>query len=406
MLVRHNPSFPLVIILILLLPLSGVGSPIKALYVLVFLVAGVVGFILCLIRAVNFRDGFAIATIGFAISIILSSSYNISRYELSSARDLVAFVLVVFLPFLVYSAVKEAWHKTTIVYVFFITAILNFAVGIIQLIQGVDPVFGNPPVGGRMTGYFSWGAPVVGSFTGAVVPLIYGRFLRGAGGVHALFLVAFYVIILVGGNRSMLVSALVGHIVVALFFSSGSRKVLWGELLVIFAGVFFLGSLLFVYAQEYLSSNVLSRIVSLGGDIIEEQKSKRIATWVQTICMISDHPYFGVGYGNYEVTLPQYFSCALMSEGSMPHPHQVYLDLLSTLGFVGFLIFCVYCTSLFFIALSCNNESRRVEGLLIIFIFFSPLNVTHGLISLWWAIIVFTLVGLVLVNKKLESVVK
>ena len=151
--------------------------------------------------------------------------------------------------------------------------------------------------------------------------------------------------------------------------------------------------ILFLSNTLGLSNNLVNRIISLSGNIIEEQQTKRIATWLQTVCMIDERPFLGYGIGKFEFHFSNFLGCALNSEGVMPHPHNFLLDIFVAFGIFGggaliVIIWCIQGLS----AMQQRNISRF--PLVIMFTLASPLNVTHGLASLWFASVLFLIIGL------------
>ncbi|MDA9855253.1 O-antigen ligase family protein, partial [Paracoccaceae bacterium] len=141
----------------------------------------------------------------------------------------------------------------------------------------------------------------------------------------------------------------------------------------------------------FLSENQIYRINSLGGAIIEEQRFKRVATWLQTVCMVETSPFIGYPIGSYSQYLPEFFNCAPVSEGVMPHPHSFVLEILVIFGITGGTLLLI---TLWLLILNANQKnSGNNFSFLVCVGFLSPLNMTHGIVSLWWLFLLSILIG-------------
>lgn len=62
---------------------------------------------------------------------------------------------------------------------------------------------------------------------------------------------------------------------------------------------------------------------------------QRMAFWQTAVGMWEDHPWVGVGPGNYPVAYARYYVHPAFSEPLAGHPHNIYLQLLAEVGLVG-----------------------------------------------------------------------
>lgn len=382
--------------IVILLPLSGNNSPIKSLYQAIFVTCGFIGFYLTITKIKSDRLSFSAIIMAALSAVLLSAFFNLANYSISSVADLSGFIVSIFLVILVREVVRSESRKKHVYLVFAFLVAINFALGIVQLINGEDIIFGNPPIGGRISGIFSWGAPVVGSYVGVVFPVIM-LFADKKKWLTALVII-FSIIIILGGNRSMLIVDLLSFFFVMLLFRKHRKYAL---IFIGCAAAILVVSLpiMLVLIEEYFSANLLYRIASLGGDILKEQETKRLATWAQTACLINDNLFLGVGFGNYKFEMVKFLHCAPISEGKMPHPHHIYLDIVSSIGLLGSFMFISLISYIVHKTRKLIKEVNvRAENYLILLIVFSPLNVTHGFVSTWWSIMCFTMIGMTLAN--------
>lgn len=393
-------KYSFILFLAVFLPLSGNNSPIKYPYQLIFFITGLIGFIYVL--KLGLKEKGRLRDISILIAIIvfsncLSGLFNFSTYSIEGSIDLLGFIIAVPVSLVVALSLKTEKRKKNLYTIFMTLVVVNLILGILQLVLGQDIIFGNPAIGGRISGLFSWGAPVVGSYAGLVFPIIVYFFLDDKRKL-TFALLFFAIVILLGGNRSMLIVDFI-TLFFLLLFSKQHRKYAINFILFFSLILAITLPILIIYMQEYLSSNVMYRLTSLGGQLLEEQKTKRLATWAQTLCLVADNPILGVGFGNFKSVMVEYLYCAPVSEGQMPHPHHVYLDIMSSSGLAGSLsviFFTLYI--LIQTKLNIKNQNIRIENYLIILIIFSPLNVTHGFASTWWSVMCFIMIGVTIAN--------
>jgi hypothetical protein len=398
------------LIFIFLLPHSGLHSPVMKLYQMIFLYIISIGFlysihILMTDKYNKYLTNLALLTNILVFTLIISLAHGFFKFEVLSINDFLSVILVMYIPLFMIKYFKKYTDIKKIYIILMILIILNISDGIYQYIYGIDFLYSNPTLGGRLTGMFSWGAPVLGSFLGFFFFVIFFFYENNKIKLLLLFTVIFVMFIL-SGNRSMPIAALLGFFIGA--FYSGKNKKFYLNMnisFIILLTIVF--SLMFVYLSQILGDHISSRLMSLTGSIWEEQQTKRIATWIQTYHMIMDNLFLGVGFGNYSYVLENYLYFVPDSEGSMPHPHQFHLDFIASGGIIAFSILCIYIYNLYTSTIKLiSNSKYKMINIMILFIIFSPLNVTHGLISLWWGIVIFTGIGLMYLNKRILNIIE
>lgn len=106
----------------------------------------------------------------------------------------------------------------------------------------------------------------------------------------------------------------------------------------------------------------LTNIVDVRGTDVTDSNyavTERIAHWQSAVTMAEEHPWLGVGFGNYEVAYPDYM---LMNwPQALGHAHNYYLNLLAETGITGLAAYLVMWAAI--IGLTVQLW-RRSDGLL------------------------------------------
>jgi O-antigen ligase len=71
---------------------------------------------------------------------------------------------------------------------------------------------------------------------------------------------------------------------------------------------------------------------------------ERLAHWQAAVNMATEHPWLGVGFGNYEVAYPMYR--LINWKFPLGHAHNYYLNVLAETGIIGLISYCVLWTGL------------------------------------------------------------
>lgn len=159
-----------------------------------------------------------------------------------------------------------------------------------------------------------------------------------------------------------------------------------GALFIALAGFGLLPSSLVARLSDFAQD--LTGIEDVRGQEISNERYavlERLAHWQAAVGMINDHPWLGVGFGNYEVAYPRY---ALMNwKYPLGHAHNYYLNMLAETGIVGFLSYVGGWLALIFITI--RVLPRRI-GL--------DRGVVVGLIGVWVALSVHSIFDKLYVN--------
>lgn len=378
----------LVVVLIILMPLSGGDSPIKWMTYLIWSALSLLSllFVVSELRGKNFSILFCL----LFVSLLITLSVNVVFSQTAGILEttVVLFSIPIIYAISIAFSTRERIIRFSQIMLFL--CLIHSLVAFQQMVFGVDLVWGNPLAGGRPTGLFSWGAPVVGSFLGVAMSFYYllpkeeiQRFKW-----TSIYLVSFLALVL-SGNRSLLIIQVLFFMFHFLFYLSLRSKIT----------VFAVTSLVVLFSLPYIKSssqvltqNQLYRLSSLGPRLIEEQKTKRIATWIQTYHMVKDRPIIGYGWGGYSRVSDDYLHYAIPSEGVMPHPHSFVLDVLYGFGvlFGGGGLIALWLSG---IRTDYLSRDGKYFSLMVLIGFASPLNVTHGLASFWWLMLMVVVFG-------------
>jgi O-antigen ligase/Flp pilus assembly protein TadD len=87
--------------------------------------------------------------------------------------------------------------------------------------------------------------------------------------------------------------------------------------------------------SAFAKSNFMKAVNALELDY--QRHFFRIDLWRKTMTMVSDHPWLGVGLGNFPVIFPLYHKL----EQPKSHPHNEYFNFLVELGIVGMVLYCL-----------------------------------------------------------------
>lgn len=75
---------------------------------------------------------------------------------------------------------------------------------------------------------------------------------------------------------------------------------------------------------------------------------ERFQIWQMNLNMFKDHPFFGVGYGENETLIRDYYERAGISDGMVGHAHNTFVQILSGTGILGFSLF-LFALGYFFV---------------------------------------------------------
>lgn len=166
-----------------------------------------------------------------------------------------------------------------------------------------------------------------------------------------------------------------------------------GVLLLLLGGVLLLGGLRLGLVPASIAERVTGFSEDLrfgdvrGEDINDDNYAvlERLAHWQAALAMAEDHPWLGVGFGNYE---PAYADYALINwPYPLGHAHNYYLNLLAETGVIGLVAYLVLWTAVFWQTIRLIQQSHGWRR-----------GVALGLLGVWSALTVHHLVDKLYVN--------
>ena len=272
-----------------------------------------------------------------------------------SIKELVKWAEVLALYVLVSNEMTGRW-KRLLVFVLLGTGALAALQGIYQFLFQVGPeefvlfgrfmrAYGTFEQPNPYGGYLGLTLPLaLGLVCAAVVPQgrrISGRWLSWAGGTGALMALA----LVMSWSRGAWLgfAAAVGAMIVAIAARSGRAAVLGVVLAVLLAYLLLTGGF------SLLPSSLVQRFTDFlpylgvldvrGAEVTDANFAvlERMAHWQSAVAMWTDHPWLGVGIGNYEAAYPDY---ALPQWPlALGHAHNYYLNIGAETGAIGFLAY-------------------------------------------------------------------
>lgn len=289
----------------------------------------------------------------FVVVLGLSSLGSLSLPH--SVKELVKWVEVLALYVLVANEIKGQWRRA-LVFVLLGTGALAAVQGILQFLFQSGPeefilfgrfmrAYGTFEQPNPYAGYLGLTLPVaIGLIWAAIVRVgerVSGRWLVWAGGSGALMAIA----LVMSWSRGAWLgaAAAIGVMVVAVAARSGRAAVLGVVLALLSVYLLLAGGLGFLppsVVQRFSDFVPYLGVMDVRGMEVTDANYavlERMAHWQSAIAMWTDHPWLGVGIGNYEIAYARY----ALPQWAHPlgHAHNYYLNIGAEAGVVGLIAY-------------------------------------------------------------------
>ncbi len=216
-----------------------------------------------------------------------------------------------------------------------------------------------------------------------------------------------FLAILLSGERSALIFSLISYFLYLLFFSQNIKKFLLG-LIIFFTVIFLIFSFTNFKERFYYSSinelfNENEPIFNLQDtdnkiELKKITKNKHLSHYLSAIEIFKQEVFFGSGFKNYR------YKCNSNKFECSTHPHNVFLELLSSIGLIGSLIF--YSFFLFYFnsyIRGDNNQKKNYLFLSFIILSFFFILPTGSIFNNYYSILTFfSLSGMTVLLKNLK----
>lgn len=128
----------------------------------------------------------------------------------------------------------------------------------------------------------------------------------------------------------------------------------------------------YIKPKDYTMPDLSVSIISMA-DPSMDSNNQRLVLWKKTLSMILDHPFFGVGAGNWKIVLPSHTMSGMLFKNMQKifqRPHNDYLWAWAEYGFIGLLCYgglfvFVVMSFISYLKNKNNNEKIMVSCLLI-----------------------------------------
>jgi O-antigen ligase len=337
-----------------LLRLPVAGMNVGATEAVVWLVLAAWGMRLVARREVRLRFTWLSLALALLLGVMLISLLGATSLE-HGAKELVKWIEVLGLYLLVSQELDERWLRALVVAIL-LTGGLAALQGIYQFVFRIGPdgfvlfgrfmrAYGMFEQPNPYAGYLGLSIPIgLGVLAGGLRPGVYHSRWRWsvlAGGTSILMLAAMVMSWSRGAWLGLAAAA--GAMAVVALLRTQKRLLFVTLAALVVAGGLLVGGLVRV------PSSVVQRVADLvpfltvkdvrGMEVTDANYAvlERMAHWQAAVSMWADHPWFGVGIGNYEVAYPRY---ALPTWNEpLGHAHNYYLNIGAEAGLAGLLAY-------------------------------------------------------------------
>jgi O-antigen ligase len=285
---------------------------------------------------------------------------------------------------------------------------------LIQFLNGKN-IFGFKQEGVRISGVFG-NELIAGSFINKFLPLcafilialIKNSKIRN-------YIVVFYIyfsilIIFVTGDRAPFFMSVLCLIFYILYFKNIKKLFLIG-LVGLFISIIILISLNKNYYKRYVKQNMIQIFHAYEKKNYDINSNHYFRLWYTAFDDFLDKPIQGNGLnyekktcGTLEIENPNFVLGLNVKKTKCVHPHNYYLNILSSTGIVGFVLFLLFIKNIFrkfdFLNFNKNHNFVTIGSVISIFNFLWPLQTTGAFFNNFNSIIFYIILSVFVVSEK------
>jgi O-antigen ligase len=315
---------------------------------------------------IKYRPQYSLPREIYIISILFIVSMTVSALQ-SQDRHF-AFVLLkqyklIFLGGLLFTAPLGDRYRKPIVIIYFLAAAAAGLIGILQYF-GLMHMASDRPYGfSENPNLYAGALSIVCSSTMVMLFLPKTYLFESRNGFF--FMLGIVILTLCGiilsQSRSIWL-ALLAACVVTLFLYN-RRKGL------ILLSIFFMIFTVLITCSNTLRQRAISIATSAFTEDVSGSTGTRIELWKGALLMFEEHPFFGIGLGDFQTAVNKLISeNKLKSTIDTHHAHNIYLQALATRGIIGLAILMLFLISLFRWGQKSMENNDALGGYIIILI--------------------------------------
>lgn len=267
----------------------------------------------------------------FSMLGIFSSVLSDSIFQ--SLLKVFQFILIFLCYFILLQIKFSKQEIKTILGYFIFGMILSSIIGLLQKFTNMywlwsESVIHSATGVGRITAFFN-NTNGYGGYLHIGLVIILGNLLLEKNRMkdillQSLVFIIFLLNLIFTDSEGSIISFLISTFIIVLYKIIDVRKLFF----VVFPGVVFILLLSFNIINSDFSSSLISKLVEQGRWIL----------WEGAIWIFLDNPYYGIGFYQFPEVLKNYGIYSIYGS-AWPHPHNLFLDLIVTVGILGSVVF-------------------------------------------------------------------
>jgi O-antigen ligase len=316
--------------------------------------------------AVKYHPHNPIPRLVFIASLLLIASMIVSAF-MSEDRHF-AFVILkqyklIFLGGLLFTAPIYDRYRKYIITIFFLAAAVASLIGILQYFGLMQMVYNRPD--GFSANPNLYAGPLSIVCSSAIVILFLPKTFLFASRKGFSFIIGVAILTLCGvvlsQSRSIWVALLAACLLTLFVYDRRKALIFTCSALVI--------SAVFILSSNTLRYRTISTFTSVYTDDVLGSTGTRIELWKGTLLMFKEHPFLGIGLGDFQSVVKKLISENKLKQTSdTHHAHNIYLQVLATQGVIGLTILLLLLISLLRWGRKLIQDHDALGGYIIILI--------------------------------------